>query len=586
MPSIRILDKNVAELIAAGEVVERPASVVKELLENAIDAGATVVTVEIQNGGVTFLRVTDNGCGIAPEDVPTAFLRHATSKVQTQSDLEAIHTLGFRGEALASVAAVSKVELLTAQKGALSGTRYIIEGGEERALEEAGCPQGTTLIIRDLFYNTPARMKFLKRDLSEGNTLAGVMDKLALSHPEVSFRLIKDGQEAMRTPGDGKLLSAIFALFGKEFADGMEPVDDQIKGIGVRGYTSHPRLTRGSRAMQHFFINSRYIRSATMTAALETAYKNEIMSGRFPCCVLMLTVPPELVDVNVHPAKTEVRFSDEKGIFDAVYRAVKSVLTGQEAVKATLPEIRVEEQSPPEQVRMIDPPPIAPVSQDIIRMNDASHIQYPVSVAIEADDIEPPPPPPISTQPLQSTVLGEAFDTYILAQCGDELLVIDKHAAHERLLYDQLKRQQGADRQMLMAPQTVTLDRQEYTALIESRDLVEQTGFELDEFGGSSLLVRAVPMQLDQEDVAGVLSEIADMLIKNKRELSVAKLDAIYHSVACKAAIKGGSRESTAEMEALVQALLEHPEVRHCPHGRPVLITLERKYLEKQFKRI
>ena len=366
MPHIQVLDKHTAELIAAGEVVERPSSVVKELLENTIDAGATMVAVEIQNGGVTYIRITDNGAGIAREDVPTAFLRHATSKVRREEDLEAIGTLGFRGEALASIAAVSRVELLTCAAGETAGTRYTLEGGEDGHLEDAGCPQGTTIVVRDLFYNVPARMKFLKKDVSEANAVAGVVDRIALSHPEVSFRFIRDGREELLTPGDSQLRSCIYAVLGKEFSDSLLPVDYTLGGVHVHGFASKPAASRANRTMQHFFINGRYVKTRTAMAALEQAYKGAIMVGKFPACVLHLDMPPETVDANVHPAKIEVRFINEKPVFDAVYHGLKSALAAGDVPKqAVLPVRPTIGQPQAEQLHM--EPPAAPRSP-------ASHI--------------------------------------------------------------------------------------------------------------------------------------------------------------------------------------------------------------------
>ena len=514
MPHIQVLDKHTAELIAAGEVVERPSSVVKELLENTIDAGATMVAVEIQNGGVTYIRITDNGAGIAREDVPTAFLRHATSKVRREEDLEAIGTLGFRGEALASIAAVSRVELLTCAAGETAGTRYTLEGGEDGRLEDTGCPQGTTIVVRDLFYNVPARMKFLKKDVSEANAVAGVVDRIALSHPEVSFRFIRDGREELLTPGDSQLRSCIYAVLGKEFSDSLLPVDYTLGGVHVHGFASKPAASRANRTMQHFFINGRYVKTRTAMAALEQAYKGAIMVGKFPACVLHLDMPPETVDANVHPAKIEVRFINEKPVFDAVYHGLKSALAAGDVPKqAVLPVRPAVGQPQAEQLHMeppaaprspashidaiLDKPPAQPTApapavpsappaarpRPVLRDGtDAPYYAAPSYLNIERTSVqpaaapEPPPaPPPVREEPAAPppaekasepvVYVGEVFHTYVIAQMGESLYVIDKHAAHERLLYNQLKATPHNDAQMLLEPVSVPLGREEYAAV-------------------------------------------------------------------------------------------------------------------------
>lgn len=635
MPHIQVLDKHTAELIAAGEVVERPSSVVKELLENTIDAGATMVAVEIQNGGVTYIRITDNGAGIAREDVPTAFLRHATSKVRREEDLEAIGTLGFRGEALASIAAVSRVELLTCAAGETAGTRYTLEGGEDGHLEDAGCPQGTTIVVRDLFYNVPARMKFLKKDVSEANAVAGVVDRIALSHPEVSFRFIRDGREELLTPGDSQLRSCIYAVLGKEFSDSLLPVDYTLGGVHVHGFASKPAASRANRTMQHFFINGRYVKTRTAMAALEQAYKGAIMVGKFPACVLHLDMPPETVDANVHPAKIEVRFINEKPVFDAVYHGLKSALAAGDVPKqAVLPVRPAVGQPQAEQLYMeppaaprspashidaiLDKPPAQPAApapavpcappaarpRPVLRDGtDAPYYAAPSYLNIERTSAqpaaapEPPPaPPPVREEPAAPppaekasepvVYVGEVFHTYVIAQMGESLYVIDKHAAHERLLYNQLKATPHNDAQMLLEPVSVPLGREEYAAVTTELETLGAAGFEVEDFGGSTVLVRAVPLILSGCDAAAAIQEIAGGFVSGKRELTMDKLDWIYHSSACRAAVKAGDSSRPEELRQLAERVLQNDDIRYCPHGRPVCFELTRRELEKQFGRV
>lgn len=657
MPKIQVLDKQVAELIAAGEVVDRPSSVIKELVENAVDAGASIITVEIRRGGITFMRVTDNGCGISPEDVPTAFLRHATSKVAQQDDLNSISTLGFRGEALASISAVSHVEVLTRVPGALSGVRYTGGGSEDFTLEEAGCPEGTTILVRDLFYNTPARMKFLKKDSTEGNSVAGILDKLALSHPEISFRFIRDGKEQLHTPGDGKLSSTIYAVYGREFSSALIPVNYELGHVKVEGFISAPSSSRPNRTMQNFFINGRFIRSRTAMAALEEAYKGSIMVGKFPACVLHMKLSFGAVDVNVHPAKLEVRFVNERPIFDAVYHGVKSALHAGDRPKVM--ELKRPVVSPyapapekQEQLRMEMPRKTAVVQQPVTRPVQAPPAPAPSRQApvllrdsevpeqkpaftgfleeildrepqpeIKSEPVKklepireerpplpevPPPEPvkeeetplPVEEKPVQelpaaplrefhSRIIGEAFGTYLMVEySADELMFIDKHAAHERLLYERLKRENaGGEAQTLLEPITVTLDKEEYTAVLDHVDDFAKAGFEVEDFGSGTVLVRSAPLLLDGGDAAEAVMEIAGYLASLKNRMTTEHLDWVYHNVACRAAMKAGDSISRQEMISLAEELEQNPEVRYCPHGRPVYILLRRQDIERQFGR-
>ncbi len=631
MPKIQVLDKQVAELIAAGEVVERPSSVIKELVENSIDAGASVITVEIRRGGVTFMRVTDNGCGIAAGDVPTAFLRHATSKISRQDDLDSIATLGFRGEALASISAVSHVELLTREYGAQAGVRYVCGGDEEPLLEEAGCPVGTTILIRDLFYNTPARMKFLKKDTTEGNSVAGVLDKIALSHPEISFRFLRDGKEQLRTPGDNKLSSAIYGVYGKEFLSTLMPVDYEYNHVKVTGYISTPAGSRPNRSMQNFFINGRYIRSRTAMAALEEAYKGCMMVGKFPSCVLHLGLSFSAVDVNVHPAKLEVRFVNERPIFDAVYHGVKSALNtgdGPKVMQIKKPPVQPFAPLPEkqEQIRMPEVrgfQPAAPVRQpfeqkdagfpesltfqDSAPRKETSFRSYAERVldpeientprqaeapkpAAASPVTEPEPlplPKPSRPAEFHSRILGEAFGTYLIVEYSpDALMLIDKHAAHERLLYEKLKASGGRGAsQVLLEPVPVTLEKEEYTAVLARREELSKAGFELEDFGSGTVLVRSVPMLLEGEDAAGAVMEIAGYLHSLKKDFTTEHLDWVYHNVACRAAMKAGDVTSREELISLAEELERNPQVRYCPHGRPIYVLLKRSEIERQFGR-
>ena len=621
MPEIKVLPKEISELIAAGEVVERPASVIKELVENSIDAGADNITVEIQHGGITYMRITDNGCGIEKNDVPTAFLRHATSKIKNSGDLNAIGTLGFRGEALAAVSSVARVEMFTKPRDAAFGTHYEIEGGVEKLCEEAGCPDGTTIVIRDIFFNTPARMKFLKKDVSEANAAAAVVERIALSHPEIAFKLIRDGKQSLMTPGDGKINTAVYSVLGREFAGTLMEVDGGLDGIGVKGLTCKPVSCRPTRNYQFVFLNGRLVRSGTVTAAVEQAYKNSAMVGKFPGFVLYLTVPLNTVDVNVHPAKTEVRFSDERRIFDAVYSSVKNALARGD----TRPEVKLHEPvfNPFERMTTAEykqQPIMKPtVAEEIYKNRPSLHnaykpqektvlrdANYNVSktnntVYIPERIINPPSMAEEAPQPQRTvsvdimrdvederppiTLIGEAFLTYIIVQMGESVFMIDKHAAHERILFNRLKKEQKTETQPLLTAVIVALTGDEYNAAISNTEALEKAGFEVEDFGNSSVRVSAVPASLTREDIPSVISELAGKLSKGKAPDSE-RLDDMYHTVACKAAIKAGSRTSPLEMQKLAERVLYSDDVMYCPHGRPVAFEIKRRELEKQFGRI
>ena len=611
MPKINLLPKNVAELIAAGEVVERPASVIKELVENSIDAGATEITAEIQRGGITYIRITDNGCGIDALDVPTAFLRHATSKIKTDSDLENIGTLGFRGEALAAVSSVARVEMLTRTEGSDIGTHYFIEGGEEKENSEAGCPKGTTIIIRDIFYNTPARMKFLKKDVSEGNASAAVVERLALSHPEIAFKLIRDGKVTLSTSGDGNLNNCVYSVLGRDFSNSLIEVNGETDGIRVTGLTCKPVSCKATRNSQYTFLNGRLVRSGTVIAAVEQAYKNSAMVGKFPGFVIYLEMPFDTVDVNVHPAKTEVRFSDEKRIFDAVYAAVKNAINRSD----TRPEVKIK-QNPfnpfqnvtakeyrqqaitveaKEQEPIYKPQPKEiPVFKSDVNTDFAKKYSFAnekgekitpkTNIDILVEEPKTESKPIIEDKP-QIIIIGEAFSTYIIAQMGESVYMIDKHAAHERILFNKLKEEQQVEVQALLTPVTAILPKEEYDVLISNVSVLEKSGFEIEDFGNSAVKVRAIPTFLTGEDVTELLSEIADGLINTGR-VSTEREENIFHTVACRAAIKAGNIISRTEMQSIAEKVLWGKEIMYCPHGRPVAFEIKKRELEKQFGRI
>ncbi len=633
MPKINVLPKSIAELIAAGEVVERPASIVKEAIENSIDAGATHITVEIQRGGITYIRINDNGCGIAYDDVPKAFLRHATSKIEKAVDLDSISTLGFRGEALAATSAVSRVELFTKTADEDFGTHYKIEGGEEILYEEVGCPDGTTLIVRDLFYNTPARMKFLKKDVSEGTTVAAVVERQALSHPEIAFKLIRDGKQTLSTSGDGKLSSAVYSVLGREISGTLIPVDLTLDGIKVTGLVCKPIACRASRAYQFTFLNGRYVQSGTVTAACEQAYKNSAMVGKFPVFVLCVGVPFETVDVNVHPAKTQVRFSDEKRVFTAVYNAVKNaILSGDtrpqltveqprrntflhmttEEYRQTAVNLPTQEKSETLKESVTQPQKNEDVKPQIestrlksdntpffLRDEFKPNASQKVNISVDVEKDEPKveqkaiEQPEVSLQEEEKEyapkeeikLIGEAFNTYIAVQKGESIFLIDKHAAHERILFNQLKANHTIESQVLLIPVSVKLIGDEYSAVVNNISLLAEYGFEVEDFGNESVMVRAIPAMLQKDDAEGIIIEAAKSLAE-KGSVSLDRIDDILHSVACKAAIKAGYTTSDTERLNLAIKVLNDRDVMYCPHGRPVAFEIKKYSLEKYFGRI
>ena len=687
MPNIQVLDSHIADLIAAGEVVERPSSVAKELMENAIDAGASAITVEISHGGMTYLRVTDNGKGIPADELVTAFLRHATSKLRSAYDLEAIGTLGFRGEALAAISAVSRIEVMSRTEDAPLGATLRLEGGTPGRVEEAGCPLGTTMVVRDLFYNTPARLKFMKKDAAEGAAVFAVVQREALSHPEVSVKFIRDGKQELLTPGDGRLQSAVYSVLGRELALGFLPVNASGEEMTLSGFVSMPACCRGSRSWQFFFVNGRQVKSPLMAAALEQAYQNQKMVGKFPGCVLHLKTKLSAVDVNVHPAKTEIKFGNERQVFSAVYHGVLSALEGDrshpkaELKPAMIAGVRGQDTVTPNQTRIGEmaggtegsgkrpaSAPLRPSTCDrniqkgsrapagVVQVHDAARpaaavppapVQtsaFPVgemagpavtpcavsrgaAPAILPDLPKKPEPAsgvPVSTvrreaerldrsgsalkrpaegrdeaqageiqgvEPVEAggiepawRLAGEVFNTYIIVEQGDTVYLIDKHAAHERMNFDRMK-QSGYDpmAQSLLAPVICRLSVQEQEALLAHGGLLEEFGFEIDRLG-QDLAVRQAPFDVAVEDIPATLEEIAQKLLTTGGADPASARDGLLHTMACKAAIKGGWKTSPQELERVAQAVMSG-RIKYCPHGRPVAIELTKKEMEKQFKR-
>ncbi len=647
MPKILQLSSHVANLIAAGEVVERPASAVKELLENAVDAGASKVTIEIRDGGMTFLRVTDNGCGMSAEDARTAFLRHATSKLRTEEDLAAIGTMGFRGEALAAIASVSRIDLMTKTPGSLSGVKLHLDAGVITEEAEAGCPDGTTILVRDLFYNTPARMKFMKSDTVEGSRVAAAVQMQALAHPEVAFQFLRDGKQVLATPGSGKLQDAMYCVYGRDCAR-MVAVESRWENYTLSGFVTLPTDARPSRSLQTFFVNDRPVKSKLLIAALEEAYRNQLMVGRFPGCVLHLNLPANAVDVNVHPAKTEVKFLSEKAVFDCVHYGVLGALNK----KPDRPAVQFKPQPapvPPEKPTPSPEPKPAEKKEAFFRTMTAQEYKTfsaamadapkpkPEAAAAAAKKIpaggnmplrefvmlpqvrqaaQPDPAPSLPTLPetpkpsapempvkapepeMEQTALempkadtwrmvGELYRTYILVEEGDNAFLIDKHAAHERILFEKLKaNQESISGQTLLQPVPVRLSPAAAGELLGNTELLEELGFEIEEFGENTVLARQIPMDLSEEAAAEALETLADDLLNGRRESRDTVRDTLLHTVACKAAIKAGWVSDEKELLAIAKAVMEREDLKYCPHGRPICVSLSQKMLEKQFKRI
>ena len=676
MPPINVLSKEISELIAAGEVIERPSSVIKELVENSIDSGASHITVEIKNGGTTYMRVTDDGCGMSFGDVPKAFLRHATSKISAKEDLDNILTLGFRGEALASVAAVARVEIMTKQKEELYGTLYTIEGSAEKSHEESGCPDGTTVIIRDLFYNVPARRKFMKKDVTEGNAVSTILQKIAMSHPDIAFRFIRDNRTEFNSSGDGELFSAIYAVYGRDFARDLMPVDYEYEGVKVSGFVIKPLYSKNNRAFQNFFVNGRYVRSRLCSAALENAYTNMIMTGKFPACVLLIDLPPSTMDVNIHPTKAEVRFTNEKAVSDAVYFAVKNAMMKDGLIyefelkphadwsKAAPVQEEMKQQefmfTPVDKIEEIEqklaetskpvyeaPKPVyeapkpaveeTPLTADITpspaydepkaaevpapvyekqeeTVPEAGQISeqekapepvqeeetpkavegfsYITQQAFAAAHVQKPaeqeaPKESVWTEKPKIRVIGEAFGLYVIAEVGDDtMIMIDKHAAHERIIFERLKSRNCRQySQQLLTGVRVLLTGDEISALEANQALLEDLGFTFDFSEKPCVVATAVPtfiMELDMEDI---ISEIANNLRMYSHDPQSHVLDDMLHTVACKSAIKGNDKNDIAELQSLAEQVYFDERIRHCPHGRPVMFTMTKSNISHQFKR-
>ena len=707
MGRINVLDKHTAELIAAGEVVERPSSVVKELLENSIDAGATQITVEIMHGGIDYLRITDNGCGILKEDVRNAFKRNATSKISVDSDLEKIGTLGFRGEALASISSVSKVQLITKAKEENIGSAYEIDGGDEISFDDAGCPDGTTFIMRNLFYNVPARYKFLKKDVAEGNAVASVIDKIALSHPEIAITFIRDNKRVLKTAGDGKLMSSIYAVYGRDFASTLIPVDYELNGMKLTGYISRPTNGRANRNMQNTFINGRFVKSRTISVALEEACKGSIMIGKFPSCVLNLQISPEAVDVNVHPSKIEFRFINERPVFDTVYHGVKSALlrgdSRKEAVLNHNNTVNIKPLNPfnlankvinKEPQKLVQKAPEKPREKSIFdeldlptknvkynkvnKVSDSSSVQKKYMEFLENNkklsennqttnntvcnninnnvinnvsteskietkvdevkedtslnqevqkvnhfeelELEKITPEakniseekksnvdvvlPTERQTNSSSenieiktlidedkqsfrFIGEAMNTYIIVETdNNKLVLIDKHAAHERIIFEKLKREKGTGSvQLLLIPITVTLEKNEYTVAIEHLDMFKNVGFDVEDFGNGTLIVRSAPSYLRNDDIEDTIIEICGYIAENRKNVMSEHMEWIYHNISCRSAIKAGDSSTAKELIDIAKTVFSDDSIRYCPHGRPVCIELSKYEIEKQFGR-
>lgn len=696
MGKINVLPAAVAELIAAGEVIDRPASIVKELVENALDAGATRITVELKDGGITYLRITDNGCGMEREDVPLAFIRHATSKIASEKDLDSIGTLGFRGEALPSIAAVSRVKVITRTAENPIGCRYSITANEPPSIEDIGCAVGTSIEVRDVFYNTPARMKFLKKDATEGNAVASLMDRLSLANPSVAFELIREGKRVLKTPGDGKLISVLRVVCGAELAAGMIPVAFESESVKVTGLISRPNVSRSTRSLQTFFINSRYVRSKTCAGAVEEAYKNRLMTGRYPACVLNLEVDFDTVDVNVHPAKLEVRFSNERTVYNAVYAACVEALAQHERGSADFKKKKItpfslsdfdysgrqvsltqagrtvgyfdsfsaaksEGAAPAARTgipNLHQPSPVSTAydSSSLLEFHDDTQINLPKSsrsmdypsppvfsskalidiektepeqVSITVNTVAPSAPRPETTtryhdvlleappavqvaaieqhtetesqffsesepekapeiaEPKPYRIIGELFDTYILVEQVGQFIIIDKHAAHERYIYNSIRHlEKSADRQIFLTPQAVTLARDEYFALMEHPEALQTLGIVAEDFGEGTMLVRELPMLLDGFSASELLGEVAKALLLKKNSITPQVLDELLYSVSCRAAVMAGKRSALPEMALIADMVLGEDQIRHCPHGRPVLVTYTQREVEKLFGRI
>lgn len=675
MKRINILDPFVAQLIAAGEVTENPASVVKELVENSIDAGAARITVEIKNGGVKFIKVSDNGHGMYRDDVRIAFERHATSKIHSKDEIEKIASLGFRGEALSSICSVSKLELITRSKYEPVGSSLTVVGGKYGDMIEAGCPVGTTICVKDLFFNTPARMKFLKKDVAEGNKVASVVDKLALSHPEISFKFIRDNKQILCTPGDNEISSVVYSVYGKDFFDGMLPLEYKFKNINVSGFVSTPEKCKASKSMQTFFINGRFIKNKIISSAIEEAFKNSIMVGKNPYCVIYLNIPYELVDINVHPTKMEVKFANERDVFEVVYYAVKTALMNnnrgiiskelnpnsdkliqfdmkkncESGIKTEVSEKNVYHKPTTDNTGfsgfkfkdstaevnnfkdfnfktydflVSNPAPTTPKNKniDIIKKivdfpiteksktaenkvnkykNTESKNEVVSSLVYSSIGTSEINKLTENTEKKENSnilyeaqkpsfkIAGEIFDCYIIVEIYNKLILVDKHAAHERLIFEKIKNQSDIQNsQTLIKPLTLTLEKIEYSAVIDNLNIFSKAGYDISDFGSGMIVVRAVPMYETLNDLENSIIEMANCILENKKSTETKKLEWIYHNIACRSAIKAGMKSSKKEILKLLDEILENPNLKYCPHGRPIYVEIDKKIIDKKFGRI
>ena len=611
MKKINVLSSEMSNKIAAGEVVERPASVIKELVENSVDAGATSLIIEIKNGGVSYIRVTDNGCGISPEDIKTAFLPHATSKIVNEDDLYSIKTLGFRGEALASIAAVSNVEVMSKTEDE-NGTKLEISGGKFLSEETVGCPVGTTVVVKNLFFNTPARMKFLKKDSTEASYITDIVERLVMANPHISVRYIVDEKEKLFVSGDGELKSCIYAIYGRDYAKGVLELSNSNQGIKISGFIGKKELSRGNRAFQTVFVNGRYVKNRAITAVVENAYKNNIMVGKFPFYVMNIEIPFEMVDINVHPTKQEVKFVNERQVCDEVYWAVKNALlkendeirekiksryvtfdrpVSDQKPKVEQTEIKIQTNpvnierpqfTPVKKIEVSVPKEFKPktepriVEQQPPRNSDATEILKKLTFEEPKIQLQE------GKKNISYKIIGQLFDTYVILELEKEVLLMDQHAAHERMIYEKLMRmnnEKDMAYQMLLSPVAVTLSASEYDAVDGKREELEKFGFVVEDFGSNTILVRQVPVSLRDDDIKNVILDIINNSSSDYMEENI-------HTIACKAAIKANKKLSDKEIDELVRMFVEEGGVNTCPHGRPIIVKITKYELEKMFKRI
>lgn len=595
MSKINLLDQETINKIAAGEVVERPGAVVKELVENAIDAKASAITVEIKDGGLSLIRITDNGCGMEKEEIPLAFLRHSTSKISTVEDISSVGTLGFRGEALSSVAAISQVELLSCTPRSISGSRYIIEGGVEKSLEDAGCPRGTTFLIRNLFYNAPVRKKFLKSNMTEGAYINGIMEKFAISHPEIAFSFIMNNQRKIATSGNGNQRDVIYQVYGKDITANLLKIEseDRENGLILRGYTGKPLIVRGNRNYMNYFVNGRYIKSNIINHAIEEAYNPYVMGRKYPFCVLELLIDAGRVDVNVHPAKMEVRFDENEIIHDFIYNTVSAALKEKELIQSVnlntaKEEIKEKKEKETQHKNEVERrSPAEPFEEEFkkeapvfLREDETYHKTE------QMDFLESPLLSPEAKK--RHRIIGQLFETYWIVEFEDKMFLIDQHAAHEKVIYERtLKAYRNRERlSQMITPLILTLGMQEQEVILKHKDFLFGIGFEIEQFGGNEYVIRAVPADLPGLNEKEVLLEIIDGFLEEGNKFEPESVLAKIASISCKAAVKGNNRLSLIEAEELIDSLMELENPYNCPHGRPTIISMSKYDIERKFKRI